>query len=85
MPSLCPVRQTLGPVQTQYGVLHEVSLLHLTFQIFNMATFGECFELCKISKEAELIGVEGHSKNDHVILTFTDKVLVYNVSIVLFS
>jgi hypothetical protein len=46
-----------------------------------MATFGEGFELCKIPNGAELIGVEKHSEDDNVILTFRNKdVLVYNVS-----
>lgn len=49
-----------------------------------MADFGEGFELCKIPNEAELIGIERHSDDDHVILTFKNKVVVYNVSFDLF-
>ena len=50
-----------------------------------MATFGESFELCKISNGAELIGAEKHSEDDYFILTFKNKeVLVYNVSFVPF-
>ena len=47
-----------------------------------MASFGGSFELCcKIPNE--LIGVEKHSEDDHIILTFRNKeVLVYNVSFV---
>jgi hypothetical protein len=50
-----------------------------------MATFGESFELCKISNGTELIGAEKHSEDDYFILTFKNKeVLVYNVSFVPF-
>ncbi|CAB3981160.1 Hypothetical predicted protein [Paramuricea clavata] len=46
-----------------------------------MATFGESFELCKISNGAELIGAEKHSEDDYFILTFKNKeVLVYNIA-----
>ncbi|XP_028395317.1 nucleolar protein 11-like isoform X2 [Dendronephthya gigantea] len=45
-----------------------------------MADFGEGFELCKIPKEAELIGVERHSEDNLVILTFKSKVVVYNIA-----
>jgi hypothetical protein len=50
-----------------------------------MATFGESFELCKISNGAKLIGAEKHSEDDCFILTFKNKeVLVYNVSFIPF-
>ena len=48
----------------------------------SMASFGETFELCKIPDGTELIGIEKHSEEDHIILTFGNKeVLVYNVGI----
>ena len=43
-----------------------------------MATLGESFDLCNL--ETELIGVEKHAKDDHIILTLESKeVMVYNV------
>ncbi|XP_046856490.1 nucleolar protein 11-like [Xenia sp. Carnegie-2017] len=43
-----------------------------------MATLGESFGLCNL--ETELIGVEKHGKDDHIILTLESKeVMVYNI------
>ncbi|XP_068762651.1 nucleolar protein 11-like [Montipora capricornis] len=47
-----------------------------------MADLREPFELCKILQNDSLLGISRHTKEDHILVTFSDRgVLVYNLQL----